>query len=896
MKVSSGMRLGPYELGVALGAGGMGEVYRARDTKLGREAAIEVLPPAFAEDAERLARFRREAQILASLSHPNVAAIYGLEESEELVALAMELVPGEDLSQRLARGPLPVDEALAAARQIAEALEEAHGKGVVHRDLKPANVKLTPDGKVKVLDFGLAKAMDPIGTASGGGSHSQLAKSPTLTMGATVQGMILGTAAYMAPEQAAGGVADRRADVWSFGVVLWEMLSGRRLFEGESVSHVLAGVLKEEPDFSRLPAQTPRAIRELVRRCLRKKPRERLQAIGDARLVLEEALAGKADEPAAPAPSPPLPRARPLWHFALGLIGAAAVGALAAAALLGRGAATGTVAPRTLSELPNPEGMEIATPALSPDGALLAMRAQAREEAVARIWIRNLATGDLRALAGTENGTRPFWSPDGRALGYVDVGDRWLKRIDLEGGRPVRLARIGAGGPCGASWGAREIVFCDPGTDSLKRVAPSGGEATALTRPDKGEFHAGPWFLRDGRGLLFVAYSRKTDRATIRFRNIDGDGERTLVATDMKPVTSGGRLYFGRGNTLLARGLDETTGELEPGEAEIVAEGVERRAGGEFTVAAGLLVFAPRAARQGSRVTVYGRDGRTIEKIDADGFLDDLTLSPDGRLAAVMKMSPSSGDAGNEVDVWRLDLERKIFDRVTYGESDDDPVFSPDGARIAFAHDGDLFVKPANGSGEPALLAKKASDIVTNDWTADDVIVYTDIPDGNEDLFTIAANAGDGTGPRRLTKTPFAERNAVVSPDGRWLAYASDESGDMQVYLTAWPSLDGKWRVSNDKAAMPRWRRDGLELFFLAHDQHLMSASVAIDGRAPKLGLPRPLFEVHKQVTYLARTTRWTVMPDGDRFLVLEPQVDSSSLRRPLMLMTLHPAQDGRAR
>ncbi len=896
MKVTSGMRLGPYEVGVALGAGGMGEVYRARDTKLGREAAIKVLPTAFAEDAERLARFRREAQILASLSHPNVAAIYGLEESEGLVALAMELVPGEDLSERLARGPLPVDEALAVARQIAEALEEAHGKGVVHRDLKPANVKLTPDGKVKVLDFGLAKAMDPIGTASGGGSYSQLAKSPTLTMGATVQGMILGTAAYMAPEQAAGGVADRRADVWSFGVVLYEMLSGRRLFEGESVSHVLAGVLKEEPDFNRLPAETPRAIRELVRRCLKKRPRERLQAIGDARLVLEEALAGKVDEPAAPAPDPPLPRTRPLWQLALGLIGAAAAGALVATVLLGRSARPEASVPRTLSELPSPEGMQSDSPALSPDGALLAIRALAHGEAVPQIWVRNLATGDLRALAGTANGTRPFWSPDGRALGYFDVADRWVKRIDLEGGRPVRLARIGGGAPCGASWGTREIVFCDPGTGSLKRVAPSGGEVADVTRPDKSEFHAGPWFLPDGRGLLYVAYSRETERASVRVRRVDADGERTLVATDMKPVASGGRLYYGRGDTLLARGFDEATGELEPGEAEIVAEGVEGRGGGEFTVAAGLLVFAPRTARLGSRVTVYGRDGRTIGKIDADGFLDDLTLSLDGRLVAVMKRSAGSGDAGNAVDVWRLDLERKIFDRVTYGESDDDPVFSPDGARIAFAHDGDLFVKPANGSGEPVLLTKRAADIVTNDWTADGVIVYTDLPDGNEDLFTLAANAAGGSEPRRLTKTPFGERNAVVSPDGRWLAYASDESGDMQVYLTAWPSLDGKWRVSNDKAAMPRWRRDGGELFFLAHDHHLMSASVAIDGRAPKLGLPRRLFEVHKQVTYLARTTRWAVMPGGDRFLVLEPQADGGSIRRPLMLMTQLPGQGGRAR
>ena len=888
-----GRRLGPYEITDKLGEGGMGEVYRATDTKLRREVAIKVLPAAFTEDKERLARFEREAQLLAQLHHPNIASIFGLEESDGTRALVMELVEGPTLAERLDSGALPLHECLSVALQIAQALEEAHEKGIVHRDLKPQNVKASIEGKVKVLDFGLAKAMDPTATASG--SQSQIAKSPTLTMGATVQGVILGTAAYMAPEQAAGGVADRRADVWSFGVVLYEMLSGRRLFEGETVSHVLAGVLREEPDFSRLPAETPRAIRELVRRCLRKKSRERLQSIGDARLVLEDVLAGKVvDEPVAAPSIEAVQRARPAWQFALGLAAAAAVGALAALAVVGRSAAPAASAPRTLSALTNPDGMEIFRPALSPDGKLLAMRAQAVEDPSPRIWIRNLETGDLRALAGTESGNRPFWSPDGRAIGYFDGSDRWFKRIDLEGGRPVRLAKVGAGAMCGASWGASEIVFCDPAT-GLNRVAPSGGEVTALTRPAEGDFHAMPWILKGDRRLLYIAWSRKSESSTIRIRSLDGEDDRELVATDMKPMVSAGRLYYGRGSTLLARGFDEAAGALEPGDAEIVAEGVDGSGGGEFTVAAGLLVFAPEAARQGSRVTVYDREGKTIEQIDADGFLDDMTLSPDGRLAAVMKRSETAGERGDAIDVWRLDLDRKIFDRVTYGESDDDPVFSPDGARIAFAHEGDLFIKPANGSGEPVLVAKKLGDIVTNDWTAEGTIVFTDIADGNEDLFTIGANGG-GTEPRRLTKTPFAERNAVVSPDGRWLAYASDESGDMQVYVTAWPSLDGKWRVSNDKAAMPRWRRDGRELFYLSHDQHLMSASVAADGRAPKLGLPRQLFEVHRQVTYLARTTRWAVMPDGDRFLVLEPLVDGGDLRRPLMLKTQLTGPGGHAR
>ena len=886
-----GSKLGPYEITAKLGEGGMGEVYRATDTRLKREVAIKVLPAAFTEDKERLARFEREAQLLAQLHHPNIASIFGLEESGGVKALVMELVEGPTLADRLESGPLSLTEGLSFALQIAQALEEAHEKGIVHRDLKPQNIKASSEGKAKVLDFGLAKAMDaPPGSASAGdiARSPTIMNSPTLTaVHGTQLGVILGTAAYMAPEQAAGGAADRRADIWSFGVVLYEMLSGRRLFEGETVSHVLAGVLKDTPDFSALPLATPPRIVELVQRCLRKKPRERLQAIGDARLVLEEVLAGPTYEPTSLPSSAPAQRARPAWQLALGLIAALAVGAFAAAALLRRGVPA-ALAPRTLSELPTPDGMQILFPALSPDGTALAMRGVPRADEAVQIWIRNLATGELRALAGTDNGTRPFWSPDGRAIGYLDGVDRWLKRIDLEGGRPVRLARLGPGRSCGASWGAQDIVFCDPGTGALLRVAPSGGEATELRRGATGEILALPSLLRDGRRFLYASYPEE-GTATIRVASLDTGEDRELIESDMQPIASGGRLYYGRGSTLLTREFDEAAAELRPGEAEIVAEGVDNYAGGQFAVGSGLLVYAPLPGRQGSRVTVYDREGKTLEQIDADGFLDDLSLSPDGRLAALMKEGAGGADGSDTLDVWRLDLERKIFDRVTYGERDDDPVFSPDGAKIAFAHGGDLYVQPANGSGEPTLLAKQMSDIVTNDWTADGLILYSDIDDGSEDLFAIpvtAAGAASGGEPRRLTKTPFTERNAVVSPDGRWLAYASDEGGDMQVYLTAWPSLDGKWRVSSDKAAMPRWRKDGGELFYLAHDRRLMSVTVAVDGRAPRLGLPRPLFEVQKQVTYLARTARWAVTPDGNRFLVLEPLEDSDARRQALMLLT----------
>jgi len=688
----------------------------------------------------------------------------------------------------------------------------------------------------------------------------------------------------MAPEQAAGGAVDRRADVWAFGVVLYEMLSGRRLFDGETVSHVLAGVLKDEPDFSQLPADTPRSVLQLVRRCLRKKPRERLQAIGDARVELEAVLRGEADEPpaaASAAAAAPSGRARPFWQIALVSIAALAVGAVGTVALIGRRAAPVPV-PRTLSELPTPAGMTVLFPTLSPDGSTLAMRVTDSSRGGAQIWIRKLATGEQRALPGTGSGTRPFWSPDGQSLGYLDGAERWLKRIDLEGGRPVRLAKVGTGRSCGASWGAGGIVYCDPATAALFRVAPTGGDPVELATPAKGEFFTLPQWLDDGRRLLYV-HSKEEGTPTIRVRTLDGSDESDLTATDMMPLVSGGRLYYGRGSTLLSRGFDAAAGKLREGDAEIVAEGVDDAGFGQFSVAAGLLVYAPLPERRGSRITIYDRSGKAVDRIDADGYLDDLSLSPDGRVAVLMKEGTLSKGGGETIDVWQLDLERRIFDRLTYGESDDDPVFSPDGTRIAFAHQGDLYLKPANGSGEPKLLAKKLTDIVSTDWTAEGLILYSDIDNGAEDLFAIAAGGGE---PRRVTRTPFNEYNAAVSPDGRWLAYASDEGGDVQVYLTAWPSLDGKWRVSSEKSAMPRWRGDGRELFFLAHNQRLMSATVALDGRVPALGVPKPLFEVHRQVTYFARTSRWAVMPDGNRFLVLEPIEDGGAVQHPLMLVT----------
>ncbi|MCB1009714.1 MAG: PD40 domain-containing protein, partial [Acidobacteria bacterium] len=735
------------------------------------------------------------------------------------------------------------------------------------RDLKPQNVKLTAQGQVKVLDFGLAKAMesDPATSGTDLARSPTLLNSPTLTAAGTQLGVILGTAGYMAPEQAAGGVADRRADIWAFGVVLWEMLSGRRLFEGETVSHVLAGVLKDEPDLSALPEGTPTRVRRLVRRCLAKKPRQRLQSIGDARLVIDEVLAGATDEaPAVAAPAAVRVR-RPVWQTALALAAAVGAGALVALALGGLRSPK-SVVPRTLSEISLPPGQELATgaPAISPDGSRLALVLFDQESQKRTLWLRNLSTGDMRPVPGTEGARLPFWSPEGRALGFWTTDGDQIKRVDLDGGRPVPIAKANMG--CGATWGAEAIVFCSALGEPLRRVSPAGGTVEETTPDPKGGRSVIPAFLPDGRRFVFFdGRGQAGGENRLLLGSTDGAAPRELLPADSTGRYDDGTLFYMRGETLLARPFDAASGKLKEGEPRIVAEGVSRSYAGMFSAAAGLLVYAPSSDESGTRILIYDRSGQTIDQIDSETYLDDLVLSADGRRLAVMKAA--SGDAGDRsIDVWTVDLARKVFNRATYGERDDDPVFSPDGKAIAFAHEGNLYRRPADGAGEPKLLVDSDADIVTQDWTRDGWIVYSDLVDGGEELFVVREDGGE---PRRLTTTPFNEGHGVVSPDGRWLAYVSDEGGDWQVYLTTWPEVAGKWRVSTESAGMPQWSRDGRELLYLSARSKLMRATIGAGSGAPEIGLAEEMFAVDSAVNYSARKTRWAASPDGERFYVL---------------------------
>jgi serine/threonine protein kinase/Tol biopolymer transport system component len=932
----SPQQIGHYQVLAKIGEGGMGEVYRARDTRLNREVAIKVLPRAFAEDLNRMARFEREAQLLASLNHPKIAAIYGLEESGAARALVMELVEGPTLAERIGRtsasarpkaasaspaqaaaagsgakagersasarsgsaggmgrAAIPIDEVLPIAQQIAEALEYAHEHGVVHRDLKPANIKVTPDGDVKVLDFGLAKAMGPA-DASG-----DMANSPTLSLAMTEAGLIIGTAAYMAPEQAKGKPVDHRADIWAFGCVLYEMLAGQKTFEGETISDVLAAVIKSEPDWSALPPHTPPAIQRLIRRCLSKDPKQRLRDIGDARLAIEETLSGdasisgtlpQADDSRwgrGQARVSPLRRALP-WGVA------AAFFLLSAALAFVYFRQDSRPAPSIRALIAAPQKMQFAfqipdgAPVLSPDGTRLIFPA-ADSSGRDALWVRPLDSLTAQLLQGTEGARFPFWAPDSRQIGFFQDGK--LKKIDVTGGPPVLICDAAQGR--GGTWNRDGVILFAPETlGGLSSVPAAGGTpTTVIPMPKAG---AGPqsdrWpeFLPDGKHFLYLGGELSapgTAKLGIYVGELGSKESRFLLQADSDALYAApGYLLFLRGDTLMAQRFD--AGRLKPeGEVIPVAEHIasprEFRLGIFGVSQTGLLVHgAGTTGGFGGELAWVDATGKEIGKLGPTEAAEPR-LSPNGQLLVYLS-SPNAGLS----DIWLKDLNRDVETRFTFGPGlSDYPVWSPDGSRIAYASGSvdpsNILVKDASGAGNAEFLLKSGLSalLIPTDWSRDGRYILYMTRNSHYIMEVWVLPLFGDRKPFPYLQSQFNNGLAVFSPDGRWVAYQSNESGTMEIYVSTFPAGGGKWQVSQGGGNHAEWSRDGRELYYTTGDGKMMEASVTEKGLAVEIGTPKQLFQLPAAST----NAGFAVTPDGKRFLMVEAAQGDA---QPLTLVT----------
>jgi Tol biopolymer transport system component/tRNA A-37 threonylcarbamoyl transferase component Bud32 len=868
MSLDAGTRLGPYEIVAPLGAGGMGEVWRARDPRLDRDVAIKALPDAFAADPERLARFEREAKLLASLSHPNVAGIHGLELAEGHRYLVLELVEGETLAARLARGPLPLDETMDVGRQIAAAVEAAHETGVVHRDLKPGNIMLRPDGTVKVLDFGLAKGA----AAHGSSSDLHLSASPTMSYAATAAGVILGTAAYMSPEQARGKTVDRRTDIWSFGCVLYECLTGRRAYEGETVSDMVARILEREPDWGALPATTPLRLRELLRRCLAKDMKQRLQAIGEARIALESGGLG-GPEPTAIA----VGRKSPLIVWAPWVLAAAL-----AAALIGRGLLSGPAAPPAAErrvEIEFPRGQHHVAntvPVISPDGRQVALVA-ADSTRVTRLWLRSLDSFEFRALKGTEGAGPPFWSPDSRSLAFQKGGA--MHRLSLEDGA-IQTIVTGVTTARGGDWSSGGEILYTPGSNTgIWRVPAAGGTPRALTQVDTtlvDASHRYPVWLPDGKHFLYTLWSNNA-RVLAEVGGIylgsvdDGAAKRVLDDDGAFILLSSGHLLVRRNGDLTAVPFDLRS--LVAGAPAVsVAEqvGFSSNSGSVRASASadGDLAFTMAEDLPPTDLAWIGRDGKRGEPLGLRTKSYSIILSPDGT-QVVAEMSDPTG----MTQLWAVGLARGTVSRLTRDQNDSySPAWSPDGRHVAFSNrdtgTDDLYIQLAAGT-RPKERVVAAREVDTNDvdWSADGrYLFFTGRPRaGRSDRQVWAADLQAGSA-RALLTGEFDQTYPRLSPDGRWLAYVSDESGREEVFVRSFPDLERKWQVSTGGGRRPHWRGDSRELAFTndaGGEYSLWAVAVMPAGADLQLGDPERLFALPADVIDISAAS------DHQRFLAL---------------------------
>ena len=866
MPLLSGVRLGIYEVVELIGMGGMGEVYRARDARLNRDVAVKILPSHLAADPDRLARFRRESQVLASLNHSNIGSIYGFEESDGVQALILELVDGPTLADRIVQGPIPLDEALTIAVQITHALEAAHERGIVHRDLKPANIKVRRDGTVKVLDFGLAKAL-----ANDAAAPETLATitSPALTH----LGVILGTAAYMSPEQARGKEADKRSDIWAFGCVLYEMLTGKRAFDGSEVSDTLASILKSDPGWSALPVETPTSVRRVLRRCLEKDPRKRIRDIADVRLELEDPSARDAAviTPAAGSKHPV--RERVAWTlFAVSVV---LLGVLAVQLVL-TPAPAAEVARFEVYPPPGTEFFLIGrsaglnnNAAVSPDGTRLAFVATDRA-GKSQLWIRAFDSFDAVPLAGTDGAIMAFWKPDSRWVGFF-VGNKLMK-IRAEGGSAQSICDVETL-RWGGTWGSRgDILFSSGNPATVYRVSEEGGVPMPLTQhgapgtPADARF---PSFLPDGRTFLYWAQESTQGGGIYVTAMAPGSASKRLVSSmPSAAYDRSGFLLFTAGGVLLRQAFDPSRLEVS-GETAQVAE----RVGGAFSVSAnGVLVFQPTIGQE-SQFAWLDRGGRLLETVGPPGRYLNPDLSPDG----TRLVYTNRGD-GN---LWILDMRRRIPSAFTTGPGQKiSPVWSQDGDAVFFGQvaEGSSMNGPAPYRNRTVVMKKSVRGALNEEVFFDGPttggpnqisgdgkwLLYFATPEGESlgDIYALPMT-GDRK-PRRIVQSPYSDVEPHLSPDGKSVAYVHGGTGQSEVYVQEFP-VGEKWPISTSGGRQPRWRQDGKELYFVGLVPETRLYAVAVTP-GPTFGTLQPLFDLHAEVLRIRNS--YIPSPDGQRFLV----------------------------
>jgi Tol biopolymer transport system component len=879
MPLSSGTKIGPYQIGSLLGVGGMGEVYRSRDSKLGREVALKVLPASVAVDPERLSRFSREAKVLASLNHPNIAAIYGLEDFGATHAIVMELVEGPTLADRIRSAPLPPDEALPIAKQICEALEFAHERGIVHRDLKPANIKVTEEGTAKVLDFGLAKALEAdLGP-------SDISSSPTMSRMATQAGMILGTAAYMSPEQARGKRADRRSDIWAFGCVLYEMLTGKMTFSGETVSDTLADIIKEQPDWSRLPAGISARVRVLLERCLTKDPRQRLQAIGDARIAIEEVLAG-APEPTYEPKAQPVLANPPGWKKILpwGLAAALAAGLLVSFLAMRRSAAPDAPidlnlvipADQTLEKLNGP------AMAIAPDGSRIAFVTQQAGSAQGRLFVREMGKREALMLEGTGLAAGPFFSPDSQWIGFFSDGK--LQKVSVHGGAPIALAD--AVGYRGGAWGEDDtIVFPTQYTSGLFRVPAGGGATQVATHLDAARSeitHRWPQFLPGAKAVLYTSATNNNFFGTAAVQaTVLATGETKLLVPGAyfgRYLAGGYLAYFSQGTLFVApfdaRSL-KMTGAAIPVLQDVDSDITNGSA--QFSVADnGTVIYLAGGAMQSLNIVSIDRQGNTTVLVKDQPGAASPRISPDGKKLVFEKGGLFIHDLARGTTT-PFSIKSGI---VNF------PLWTPDGQRLAYSYmtksakglAEQVFWTRADGAGqEEALSPLNGLSSYASSWSADGRVLAFLRTSATTGACCNIWTMRFGEDGKAQQAQPFTdatssasdvENGPAFSPDGRWLAYSSYMSGLPQIFVAPYPGPGGRVQVSTEGGFEPHWSKNGRELFYLQGPAGLVAVPYTVDQNVFQPGKAQILFG--RLFEPRAPYASYDVTPDGQHFVMLQ--------------------------